>query len=64
MKAIVQDKYGSLDKLRLKDVDKPSPDDDEVLVPVDAAINNIGDWHLQRGVPYVMRTVVRLRREA
>jgi NADPH:quinone reductase-like Zn-dependent oxidoreductase len=61
MKAIVQDKYGSPDVLRLKDVDKPSPDDDEVLIRAHAAAVNIGDWHLLRGVPYVMRMVVGLR---
>ena len=31
--------------------------DDEALVRVRAAAVNIGDWHLLRGVPYVMRTV-------
>ena len=61
MKAIVQDKYGSPDVLRLKDIDKPSPNDDEVLIRAHAAAVNIGDWHLLRGVPYVMRTVVGLR---
>jgi NADPH:quinone reductase-like Zn-dependent oxidoreductase len=62
MKAIVQDKYGSPDVLQLKDIDKPLVNDDEVLVRVHAAAVNIGDWHLLRGVPYVMRTVVGLRR--
>ena len=61
MKAIVQDKYGSPDVLRLEDIDKPSPSDDEVLIRVHAAAVNIGDWHLLRGVPYVMRTVVGVR---
>jgi NADPH:quinone reductase-like Zn-dependent oxidoreductase len=62
MKAIVQDKYGSPDVLELRDIDKPSVGDDEVLVRVRAAAVNIGDWHLVRGVPYVMRTVFGLRR--
>ena len=55
MKAIVQDTYGSPDVLRLKDIDTPVPDDDEVLVRVRAAAVNIGDWHLMRGMPYAMR---------
>src|SRR3954449_5978584 len=62
MKAIVQDKYGSPDVLQFKDIDKPLVNDDEVLVRVHAAAVNIGDWHLVRGVPYVMRMVVGLRR--
>jgi NADPH:quinone reductase-like Zn-dependent oxidoreductase len=57
MRAIVQDKYGSPDVLQLRDVDKPLVKDDEALVRVRAAAVNIGDWHLLRGVPYVMRTV-------
>jgi NADPH:quinone reductase-like Zn-dependent oxidoreductase len=57
MKAIVQDKYGSPEVLELRDLDKPVVKDDEVLVRVRAAAVNIGDWHLLRGVPYVMRTV-------
>ncbi len=57
MKAIVQHEYGSPDVLELRDVDKPVVKDDEVLVRVDAAAVNIGDWHLLRGVPYIMRLV-------
>ncbi len=57
MKAIVQVRYGPPDVLELKDVDKPLPGDDEVLVRVHAAAVNIGDWHLLRGVPYVVRLV-------
>jgi NADPH:quinone reductase-like Zn-dependent oxidoreductase len=57
MKAIVQGKYGSPDVLQLKDIDKPVAGDDEVLVRVHAAAVNIADWHLLRGVPYVMRMV-------
>ena len=55
MKAIVHDKYGSPDVLRLEDVERPVASDDEVLVRVQAAAVNIGDWHLLRGTPYVMR---------
>ena len=36
--------------------------DDEVLVRVHAAAVNIGDWHLLRGVPYVIRLVAGRRR--
>jgi NADPH:quinone reductase-like Zn-dependent oxidoreductase len=60
LKAIVQARYGSPDVLELKDVAKPLFKDDEVLVRVRAAAVNIGDWHLLRGVPYVMRLVAGL----
>ena len=62
MKAIIQTRYGSPDVLRLAEVDKPVAKDDEVLVHVRAAAINIGDWHLVRGMPYVVRLVAGLRR--
>src|SRR3954468_5630932 len=55
MKAIVQDRYGLPDVLRLEDIDMPVANDDQVLVRVRAAAVNIGDWHLLRGMPYVIR---------
>jgi NADPH:quinone reductase-like Zn-dependent oxidoreductase len=62
MKAIVQSRYGSPDLLRLEEIAKPGIKDDEVLVRVRSAAVNIGDWHLLRGVPYLMRLVFGLRR--
>lgn len=62
MKAIVQARYGSPDVLSLREVDKPVPGEYEVLVRVRAAAVNIGDLHLLRGVPYVMRLVIGVRR--
>jgi NADPH:quinone reductase-like Zn-dependent oxidoreductase len=62
MKAIVQSHYGSPNVLQLKDVDKPVVKADEVLVRVRAAAVNIGDWHLMRGNPYVVRLATGLRR--
>ena len=62
MKAIIQTRYGSPDVLQFTDVDKPVAKDDEVLVHVHAAAINIGDWHLLRGMPYVVRLVTGLRR--
>jgi NADPH:quinone reductase-like Zn-dependent oxidoreductase len=55
MKAIVYCDYGLADVLTLKDVEKPSPQDDEILVKVHAAAVNPLDWHYMRGTPYVMR---------
>jgi NADPH:quinone reductase-like Zn-dependent oxidoreductase len=55
MKAIVQDRYGSPDVLRLGDVPRPQPGDGDVLVRVHAASVNARDWHVMRGDPYVAR---------
>jgi NADPH:quinone reductase-like Zn-dependent oxidoreductase len=63
LKAIVQDRYGSPEEaLELKEVDRPTPQDGQVLVRVRAAGVNIGDWHLLRGVPYLMRVMFGLRK--
>ncbi|MBX2865078.1 MAG: NAD(P)-dependent alcohol dehydrogenase [Leptolyngbyaceae cyanobacterium MAG.088] len=55
MKAIVQDEYGASDVLRLADVDRPVPQDNQVLVRVHASSVNAGDWHLMRGTPFLIR---------
>jgi len=55
MKAIVYTEYGSPDVLELKDVQKPTPKDDEVLIKVHAASVNSGDLHLLRADPFLVR---------
>lgn len=55
MKAIVQSEYGSADVLRLAEVAKPVCDDESVLVKVEAASVNAGDWHLMTGDPFFLR---------
>ena len=62
MKAIVRDNYGSPDVLELKDIDKPEPGDDEVLLRVHAASVNPADWHILRGAPYIARMQFGLRK--
>ena len=55
MRAIVQDVYGSADRLRLSQIDKPIAAADEVLVQVRAAGVDRGTCHLMRGEPYLVR---------
>jgi NADPH:quinone reductase-like Zn-dependent oxidoreductase len=57
MKAIVQDRYGAPDVLRLGDVEAPAIAADEVLVRVLAAGAHVGDWHLMAGSPYLVRVM-------
>jgi NADPH:quinone reductase-like Zn-dependent oxidoreductase len=55
MKAIVQDKYGSIDVLEVRDVDKPKIENGDVLMRVLAASAHMGDWHFMTGLPYLFR---------
>jgi NADPH:quinone reductase-like Zn-dependent oxidoreductase len=55
MKAIIYHNYGSPDVLKLEEVEKPAPSDDEVLIQVHAASVNATDWHAMRGEPFFVR---------
>ncbi len=57
MKAIVQDRYGPVEVLELRDIDQPRIGDDEVLVQVVAAGVDPGVWHLMTGLPYLVRVI-------
>jgi NADPH:quinone reductase-like Zn-dependent oxidoreductase len=58
MKAIVYTKYGPPDVLQLKEVEKPTPRDDEVLIRVHAASVNSRDWRRMRANPFFIRLMV------
>ena len=62
MKAIVQDRYGSVEVLEARDIEKPRIGDNEVLVGVHAASIHLGDWVLMTGSPFVMRLATGLRK--
>ncbi|MFG3111368.1 NAD(P)-dependent alcohol dehydrogenase [Streptomyces tendae] len=55
MKAVVQERFGPPDSLRLRDVDRPRAGAGQVLVRVRAAAVNPYDWHMLRGDPYAAR---------
>ena len=57
MKAVVYRKYGPPDLLRLEDIEKPLPGNNQVLVKVIAASVNAYDWHLLRGKPFMARFI-------
>jgi len=55
MKAIIQHRYGLPEDLSLEEVEKPTPQDDEVLVRVHAVSINGSDWEGLRGKPLYAR---------
>ena len=55
MKAIIRTTYGSADILESREIDKPVPKDDELLLKVHAASVNPLDWHILRGEPFLVR---------
>lgn len=57
MQAVVYEKYGSPEVLELREVPKPVPKDDEVLVKTFAAAVNSWDWDVLRGKPFIVRLI-------
>lgn len=55
MRAIVFTEYGSPDLLQLKEVPKPTPKEDEILVKVHASSINSWDWEFQSGRSFINR---------
>ena len=57
MKAIVYHDFGSPDVLRLDEIEKPVPNDNQLLIKVRGASVNPLDWHYMEGTPYLGRLV-------
>ena len=57
MKAILHTKYGPPDVLKLSEVEKPVPGDDEVLIKVHAASVNTADCYILKGEPFLVRII-------
>jgi NADPH:quinone reductase-like Zn-dependent oxidoreductase len=55
MRAVVHDRYGPPEVLRIEDVDRPMPKDDEVLVKIHATTVNRTDCHIRGASPFLWR---------
>ena len=58
MRVIIRDSYGPPDVLRLQEVEKPIPKDDEILMKVHSASVNRADSHGLRGTPFMARLIL------
>jgi NADPH:quinone reductase-like Zn-dependent oxidoreductase len=62
MRAVVHDRYGPPEVMRIEDVERPAPNDDEVLVRVHATTVTQTDCHMRRAKPFIWRFMLGLLR--
>jgi NADPH:quinone reductase-like Zn-dependent oxidoreductase len=62
VRAVVHDRYGPSEVLRLEEVESPAPGDDEVLVRTHATTVNRTDCHRRRADPFLWRLLLGVRR--
>src|ERR671919_1050114 len=62
MRAFVWERYGPPEALRLREVDRPEPGDNEVLLKIRAVSVNVADWRSMRGKPLFSRATLGLLR--
>ena len=62
MRAVVHDRYGGPDVLRLEEVERPVPNDDEVLVKIHATTVSRSDCGFREADPFILRFFTGLRR--